>query len=85
MLATTLVNNLDSIDFLRGQAPYRFARPFGRISLDSRARPKPRVLGEERGCGVTAGSAKRCAGCQQAGTSEFAAGKPRAHAQDVIL
>jgi hypothetical protein len=78
MLATALVNDLDGIDFLLCQAPHRIPRPFWRISLDGRARPKPRVLGEERGCGVTAGSAKRWeAGCQQAGTSEFAAGKPR--------
>ena len=85
MLATALVNDLDSVDFLRGQAPYRFPCPFWRISLDGHARPEPGVLGEERGRGVTAGSAKRWAGCQQAGTGEFAACEARAHAQDVIF
>src|SRR5579871_4208256 len=85
MLATTMVNDLDSIDFLPGQAPHRFPRSLWRISLDGRARPKPRVLGEKRGGGVTAGSAKRWSGCQQARTNKFSAGKPRAHAQNLIL
>ena len=85
MLATALVNDLDGIDFLPGQAPHRFPRPFWRISLDGHAISEPGVLIANRGCGVAAWSAKHCSGCQQAGTGEFAAGQPRAHAQDVVL
>ncbi len=83
MLATALVNDLDGIDLLPGQAPHRNPRPFGRISLDGRARPEPGVLSEDRGCGVTAGSAKHCSGCQQAGTGEFADNSSPAYANYV--
>src|SRR5215472_12924924 len=67
MLATALVNDLNSIDLLRGQAPHPFPRLFWRISLDGRAIAEPGVLTIDRGRGMTAGSGKRCSGCQQAG------------------
>src|SRR5215469_12301369 len=58
VLAPTLMNDLDRIDLLLGQAPHRSPCFGRRIGFDRRAGPNPGIPGINGGRGMTAGSRK---------------------------
>src|SRR5215467_13962732 len=64
VLAPTLMNDLDRIHLLLGQAPHRSPCLGWRIRFDRRAAPNPGIPSINGGGRMTAGSSERRSGCE---------------------